>query len=357
VTKNRKGSPGDRFAHMEVDHLAGLAERIMAGKYIDGPELAERLRGHGSRPIPDTVLDYLCRYLEGNVDQPKGRKALPEFARRRLDMIIDGLYRLYFEYLMERKRRYGHHVGWTKLKYPLGEMAARRVPAGDIERLVEERLIAFLKDGSELHGALAERNSEAHAIETLIAEASNLAELLLQMPSVEKRQWLQSLIARITLKPESLEIGIRIAQLADIPRNGEEIGAREPMALPDQSVLVLTISARLKRTGMEKKLLIGVANNGSGNKADASLLKLIARAHELQEIFTRGGRPISEMAREAGLSSSYFTRMLRLSFLAPDITRAILHGRQPTDLTARKLMADTRAPIVWHEQHAGLGLV
>ncbi len=101
----------------------------------------------------------------------------------------------------------------------------------------------------------------------------------------------------------------------------------------------------------------GAANKRSGTKADAGLLKLIARAHELQEIFTRGGRPISEMAQEAGLSSSYFTRMLRLSFLAPDITRAILHGRQPADLNAHKLMADTRAPIDWHEQRAGLGFI
>jgi hypothetical protein len=129
------------------------------------------------------------------------------------------------------------------------------------------------------------------------------------------------------------------------------------MSLPDQPVLVLTIAARLKRTGMEKKLLIGAANKRSGTKADAGLLKLIARAHELQEIFTRGGRPISEMAAEAGLSSSYFTRMLRLSFLAPDITRAILHGRQPAELNAHKLMADTRAPIDWDEQRAGLGFI
>ncbi len=177
------------------------------------------------------------------------------------------------------------------------------------------------------------------------------------MPYVEKRQRLQSLIARVTLSPEGLEIRIRTAYLGDMLRRGEESGADQPIALSDQPVLVLTIAAQLKRTGMEKKLLIGGAEMHSRTKADAGLLKLIARAHELQEIFTRGGRPISEMADEAGLSSSYFTRMLRLSFLAPDITRAILHGRQPADLNAHKLMADTRAPIDWHEQRAGLGFI
>ncbi len=37
--------------------------------------------------------------------------------------------------------------------------------------------------------------------------------------------------------------------------------------------------------------------------------------------------------------------------------RAILHGCQPAELNAHKLMADTRAPIDWHEQRAGLGFV
>ena len=66
---------------------------------------------------------------------------------------------------------------------------------------------------------------------------------------------------------------------------------------------------------------------------------------------------ISKMAEAAGVSSSYFTRMLRLSFLAPDITGAILHGHQPRELNARKLMADTRAPIDWDQQRIGLGFI
>jgi len=229
------------------------------------------------------------------------------------------------------------------------------VPAGDIELLVEERIVSFLKDDGDLYRALADMTSQAHEIETLIAGASSLAARWPRMATVEKRQWLHGLIARVTLNPEGLEIRIRTTCLGDILRRGEEIGAQSATALPDQPVLVLTTAAQLKRTGMEKKLLIGGTNRSSRTTADAGLLKLIARAHELQEIFTRGGRPISEMAEEAGLSSSYFTRMLRLSFLAPDITLAIFRGRQPADLNAHKLMAATRVPIEWHEQRAKLG--
>lgn len=41
------------------------------------------------------------------------------------------------------------------------------------------------------------------------------------------------------------------------------------------------------------------------------------------------GKPIQDLAAEVGVSPSYFTRVLRLSFLAPEITRAIIQGRQP----------------------------
>ncbi|HEY1779075.1 MAG TPA: hypothetical protein VGG79_01355 [Roseiarcus sp.] len=44
-----------------------------------------------------------------------------------------------------------------------------------------------------------------------------------------------------------------------------------------------------------------------------------------------------------------------MSYLAPEIVIAILNGRQPVELTATKLIADTRLPLDWTEQHKTLG--
>jgi hypothetical protein len=52
---------------------------------------------------------------------------------------------------------------------------------------------------------------------------------------------------------------------------------------------------------------------------------------------------------------SYATRLLRLTFLAPDIIAAIPAGKQPAELTAKKLMADTRLSLDWREQRDVLG--
>jgi hypothetical protein len=41
--------------------------------------------------------------------------------------------------------------------------------------------------------------------------------------------------------------------------------------------------------------------------------------------------------------------------VAPKIVGAILNGNQPPELTARKLMDDTRLPLDWNEQRRALG--
>ena len=57
--------------------------------------------------------------------------------------------------------------------------------------------------------------------------------------------------------------------------------------------------------------------------------------------------PFAALAKREGVSPSYFTRLVRLSYLAPDITQAILEGGQPRDLTADQLFAHSRLPLVW----------
>ena len=47
--------------------------------------------------------------------------------------------------------------------------------------------------------------------------------------------------------------------------------------------------------------------------------------------------------------------LVRLGYLAPDITQAILDGRQPPDLSADKLLAHSRLPLAWGEQRTVLG--
>jgi site-specific DNA recombinase len=86
------------------------------------------------------------------------------------------------------------------------------------------------------------------------------------------------------------------------------------------------------------------------------LLKLLVRAHRFNATLVRNDDvPFSMLAEREGVSRSYFTRVVRLSYLAPDIIQAILDGRQPRDLTAEKLLGHSRLPLAWHDQRTALG--
>jgi hypothetical protein len=61
------------------------------------------------------------------------------------------------------------------------------------------------------------------------------------------------------------------------------------------------------------------------------------------------------LATQEKLSPSYVALLLRLTFLAPDITRAILDGRQPSGFTAQKLVTYSGLPLGWPEQRQALG--
>ena len=64
---------------------------------------------------------------------------------------------------------------------------------------------------------------------------------------------------------------------------------------------------------------------------------------------------VADLARMNGVSSSYFTRVLRLAYLAPDIVEAVVRGRQPVDLMANQLVRMQDLPLDWPGQRESLG--
>ena len=64
---------------------------------------------------------------------------------------------------------------------------------------------------------------------------------------------------------------------------------------------------------------------------------------------------IDACANAMGVTDSYFSRVVRLAYLAPDIIAAILDGRQPANLTAARLSQTSELPLAWSEQRRALG--
>jgi len=108
---------------------------------------------------------------------------------------------------------------------------------------------------------------------------------------------------------------------------------------------------------MEMKVLIRGETEAARRQPDRSLTRLLGQAHRFNELVMSGkGTTITDLGAKVDVSRSYFTRVFRLSFLAPEIAKAILQGRHPPELTANTLIRAVKLPCAWSDQRRRLGL-
>jgi len=107
--------------------------------------------------------------------------------------------------------------------------------------------------------------------------------------------------------------------------------------------------------GREMRTL--VENADGQTSADPGLLRLIARAHNIQNrLMQDTDLTVPAIASHERLTIGYLSRLLRLPSLAPDIITAIINGKNPPHLTAKKLMRLVpQIPVDWTEQRKLLG--
>ena len=84
-------------------------------------------------------------------------------------------------------------------------------------------------------------------------------------------------------------------------------------------------------------------------RVDSALLKALARGFRWRRLLETGDfATIEEIAKAENINSSYVSRVMRVTLLAPEIVEAVLAGRQPEGLTMARAMRPF--PIVWKSQ-------
>jgi hypothetical protein len=100
-----------------------------------------------------------------------------------------------------------------------------------------------------------------------------------------------------------------------------------------------------------------VQNAADRADADPGLLRIVARAHDFQERLLQDPTlTVPGIASQERLTIGYLSRLLRLPSLAPDIVTAIIDGKHPPQLNAKRLMRlSLKLPVDWAEQRKLLG--
>lgn len=213
-------------------------------------------------------------------------------------------------------QRFQYYV--TRLKPGEDRKEAWRVPAREIDR----RVIAALSDW--LRSSVADGLSQdARDLRKQLATRTELADAIIDMSIPEQRQLLLDWKVTVQLGPDQLSL-----LLGD--------GA---------NITSIELPTRLVHRGPELKLVVPAVPD-SHRKPDPVLVKLVVLARAAQQSLA-SANPDPLVSH---YSKRHFWQLLRISWLAPDITAAIIGGTHPANLTGRRLLRATDIPLDWKAQ-------
>lgn len=160
-----------------------------------------------------------------------------------------------------------------------------------------------------------------------------------ELSSAQKREQVERLIDRVTIMADSVELRLTEAGRSLVAAKSELIR------------IATTMKAALGGRQIVQR------DGPPSGRIDRSLVKAIARAYDLRHRLERSGDiGLHDLAREDGCSRPYVSSMIRLAYLAPAITQAILDGTQPAHLTLADLM-QRDIPVDWNEQRRAFGFL
>jgi hypothetical protein len=123
------------------------------------------------------------------------------------------------------------------------------------------------------------------------------------------------------------------------------------MPAPESAVVTIKVPFAVRKRGGRKLVLApdGAPTPSLPPQVDSTLVKAIARAFRWCKLLETGVYgTIEELAVAEKINSSYVSRMLRLTLLAPPTIAAILNSRHQPELTLANIMKPF--PVLWDEQ-------
>ena len=249
----------------------------------------------------------------------------------------------------KRAKRYRYYVSASLLDRDHSRaQKGMRIPAGDIEALVLDRLRVFFSSRIDVSDAVAPLDLEAHPLDAALRNAFGVSERWLAAPPVVMKSLVRDIVEQITVAADRIEIRLSRANVAA----ALEAGGRSHR--PDLDPVVLSIEAKLQRAGKGKRLVLA---NGAEAEVNAGLVELIKDAFTIQiQLLSGSDASIEAMSGRLGMNKGRLTSLIRLSHLAPEIVGALLAGRHPIELTPTRLLRLSKnLPHDWKEQRRFLG--
>ena len=190
----------------------------------------------------------------------------------------------------------------------------------------------------------------------LIVAAGEYSKAWDSIAPADLRGFLRTIVERVVVHDAQVDISLSRPALRSLLLCRGGVPLAEPAAKyeGEEIHVCLHVQAEVKRRHNQVRLIVpGAAPAASAARPNLSLIKAVARGHAWYQKLLSGTASQAAIAKENGVDNTYVSRLVRCAFLAPDITAAILDGRQPPDLTLDELL-DNLSPD-WSDQRQAFG--
>ena len=125
----------------------------------------------------------------------------------------------------------------------------------------------------------------------------------------------------------------------------------------DGDALRLKLTLPTRKPFRETKLRLSTkTSSASSSDTGRTLIKLMREAHQVRElVLAAPGEPLNTIATRPGRCRKQMAKLIRLSWLSPRVTEAVIDGTLP-DRYGRKHLLEMAIPTSWSEQHHLLDL-
>jgi len=262
--------------------------------------------------------------------------------------------KLTITHTQKNARRYRYYVSGPAQTGEATDKRAVRIAANDLETMACSEIAIFFKDEkrlrktlfSDVAGNLVEPPTMPGMPHWTEAAASAAQKLMLPHGD-EFFAILQAIAPKIVAGRSFVSITIKRKAVLSL--------LNLPVSEAQDELIDLRRDTRLKTIGTEPRLIIQQDDPRPARpQRDPALIKALARAHIWFRRHT-GENPIptDQIARQDKQDPSYVGKIMRMAFLSPTLTEAILDGRQPPGLTIEAILSGI--PANWAEQQRKFG--
>ena len=164
-------------------------------------------------------------------------------------------------------------------------------------------------------------------------KASQLVEGWANLSPIKLRELVRSVAETITVDDEKVIASLKPTEVATILLG-------DKCSLPDSrqlGAIELTIDAKLRRAGKGIRLVV---RGGVSEKPDGQMIALLRDAHATRDALMSGrDETIDAMAQRLSIKRDILSAHMRLTYLAPDIVRALVLARPAEGLTPAGLLS------------------